>query len=677
MKRGKRRHIGRGLVVLAIACGWACTIGPKLVYNVKPQPPAPPVSGGLLAGAAEVDITPPPGLSPFGYSVSARRISGYWLRLKGRVIVLQDAKGQRLALVQVDLGAVSDLLRLETARRVAHLHLDPGNLLIAASHTHGAPGNFFGDSFYNIMSSAQMGYNHRLLMFMAERLASGLQSACATLAPARLAAGSVLVKELSCNRSRPAWSANFPADSPPPYDGVIPRLYLVRIDRVDPACPAGHTPLAVWGVLPVHGTAVNARTRYVHGDLFGVASRRLRAAIAADQRLTAGPVAAMAIGPAADASPNRAWVEAKASPDCGEIHDTPSHGENYALALGTLVAERAFELYRGLGERLQDVELQYAYQEAAMPRHPVGADSALTAAAVPGVPAMGGAEDGRSGLYGKFGVREGVSRVSKKDYSPKVQAMGFLKPVVMPKSRFPFIAPLQVLRLGDEITLAAVPVEMTTETGRRIAADLAGAGAGREIAVVTVANNYMSYTATAEEYRMQHFEGALTLYGVHEEAFFREQLTKLQLSIREGRPLHLPITPRAFRPYFLMPIALTEHRPLAAKMQQELGLKIERDAKGRVENVRFQWFGGGEGFSGGDPPSVVVTADGAPLRLPGQPEESDEWLNFHVRLLRPFYWEAIWAPPPAVPDDLPLRIEVRYPVALPLRSAVFTLRKRR
>jgi neutral ceramidase len=73
-----------------------------------------------------------------------------------------------------------------------------------------------------------------------------------------------------------------------------------------------------------------------------------------------------------------------------------------------------------------------------------------------------------------------------------------------------------VVQIGD-LVAAAVPLELTTEVGFRIRDAMLrrsleeGLGA-RATAVVGLANGYMQYVATREEYQAQHYEGGSTLY---------------------------------------------------------------------------------------------------------------------------------------------------------------------
>jgi hypothetical protein len=163
---------------------------------------------------------------------------------------------------------------------------------------------------------------------------------------------------------------------------------------------------------------------------------------------------------------------------------------------------------------------------------------------MPGIPVMGGAEDGRSNLYGKLGIYEGRKGHSVGCEREKVYPMkGRLILRIMKKLHIvPEIAPLQIIRIGDLVTFAALPVEATTETGRRLRDDFKELTGSRFASVIAVANEYISYTATEEEYRAQHYEGAMTLYGPWQGLYIREQFRSM-LSGSAANENELPLKP--------------------------------------------------------------------------------------------------------------------------------------
>ena len=94
---------------------------------------------GLLAGAAEVDITPPPGMPKAGHSRNAQTGTGFRTRLRSRVLHLRSGR-TALTLVQNDLLAGSALLQYLVAEACADLDVPLAGLFIGATHTHAGPG---------------------------------------------------------------------------------------------------------------------------------------------------------------------------------------------------------------------------------------------------------------------------------------------------------------------------------------------------------------------------------------------------------------------------------------------------------------------------------------------------------------------------------------------------------
>jgi hypothetical protein len=94
----------------------------------------------LRIGVAEVDFTPPPGLPLMGHVRDDYAARGTHDPLRARALVVASDAGARVALLTLDLcmlnRAQAQMMREHIA---AHSTLSPGNILVAASHTHGGP----------------------------------------------------------------------------------------------------------------------------------------------------------------------------------------------------------------------------------------------------------------------------------------------------------------------------------------------------------------------------------------------------------------------------------------------------------------------------------------------------------------------------------------------------------
>jgi len=100
---------------------------------------AAPLSAATLeAGAAQVEITPPLGLSMYGYGNRKGGATGIRDPLYARVLVL-EAGETRLGLVNFDLGRVFGRPWIERLRADAKEKLGMAYVLVTATHTHSGP----------------------------------------------------------------------------------------------------------------------------------------------------------------------------------------------------------------------------------------------------------------------------------------------------------------------------------------------------------------------------------------------------------------------------------------------------------------------------------------------------------------------------------------------------------
>lgn len=121
----------------------------------------------------------------------------------------------------------------------------------------------------------------------------------------------------------------------------------------------------------------------------------------------------------------------------------------------------------------------------------------------------------------------------------------FPKPILLASGRavFPYewqpkIVSTQMFRVGSLI-LAAVPGEFTTMSGRRLRtviknSALQTSGEDLHVVVAGLANMYTSYITTPEEYEIQRYEGASTIYGPHTLTLYLEEYAKLTQAMLGG-----------------------------------------------------------------------------------------------------------------------------------------------
>ena len=478
----------------------------------------PPEVRGLLAGAVEVDITPPPGLPKAGYSRNAHTGTGFRSRLRARVLHLRSGTGS-VALVQCDLLGGSAVVQRLVARAVAgRTDVPAAGVSIGATHTHGGPGQFLGTDFYNRFASNKPGFDAAWAQELAARIAGGVVEAVDQRRPARLAWGRTEVWGLTRNRSLPSYVRNDGADprrgAQRTYVSVNPDLHLLRVDAA--AADGGYEPLAAMAVFSVHGTGVPMRSPTYNADLWAYVTDEIAHRVERSHGIR--PVVGAVEGTHADVAP--------------ALHPgTAGHLE--ARRVGRAIGARAAELHASLDGRLRgdDVVVACGLREVDLERDPSIGGVTLPRRPAVGAALVAGAFENETPVIHRVPpFRPGVPRRrADRPQGGKRVLGGPLQRLVLPLSGFPRVLPVQVVRVG-EAAIVGLPFELTVETGRRIAEAVAAGTRGHgveQVVVSSVANEYSGYCTTPEEYGEQRYEGGHTLYGPRTQPFLAAHAARL------------------------------------------------------------------------------------------------------------------------------------------------------
>jgi len=536
-----------GLIIWALMLWCLAYVGCTTFVVKVSIPPERPPSGTFQAGNGRADITPSAGYPFFGYSLGGKHLSqGFQTRLYARAFYLEDADGEAVALVQCDLGAVSAALHRQVAALVApKIGLGPDRILLAATHTHSAPGGYFGISFYNSWGGKEPGFDPGLFHFLSERIAQSILDAYHNRGPASAAVGTCEIDSVTYNRSLAACLANFgdfEIDQSDIADGPVDkRLTLLRIDRIT---PNGTRPLGAWTNFAIHGTAIGPDNDLYNADCFGAAERYFEAAIRSRDRLADSDIVihALTTGMTGDVAP---------------AFERNRRGFDEAHRLGRRIAESAFDLFNKLDDSMSStIQIQHAYREISLRHTFTSTGGAELAPPRLGSPVTGGTEDGYTPFHFVWPGAEG-SRAKAADLSfgrigvsllagpfswngqdsAKIFAGGGLHDHLLPESVFPQLMTLQTIRIGD-LLLVTVPGEITTMMGLAAAQKCSTAAQVqpeiKRIAIVSQANQYMSYFTTPAEYNAQHYEGAHSIWGEHAGEFVADELAILVKQMIDG-----------------------------------------------------------------------------------------------------------------------------------------------
>jgi neutral ceramidase len=514
-------------------------------FAVRPRAVAalPPVDG-LLAGAAEVDITPPPGMPKAGYSKNAHDGDGFRTRLRARVVHLRAGTAS-LAIVQCDLLGGSAVVQHLVADAIAdRTDIPLAGLMIGATHTHAGPGQFLGTNFYNRFASNRPGFDPAWTQFLVDRISDACIRAYETRVPAQLALGTTEVRGLTRNRSLDPYVHNDTVDDKRQdpqrkFVSVNPELHLLRVDG------AAGDPIAATVVFSVHGTGISFHTREYNADVWAYIVDAMA------NRLDARTVIGTIEGTHADVAP------AIRPGLAGHIE---------AKRIGHGIGARAADLYDTLGDRLTSaVELGCGFREVDL-----ATEREIDSVKLPRRPAVGaalvaGATENTTPVISLLPpFRPGMPKPAwgRTDEHAQKWVIGsrWGQPLVVPLAHFPHVIPVQVLRVGAH-TIVGLPFEVTTESGRRIAATV---GDGKVI-VSSVANEYTGYVTTPEEYARQYYEGGHTLYGPNTLAFLAAHSARLARDVAAGSVVSDPVPERSFdvkvRQYYAAPT----HEPVTRR----------------------------------------------------------------------------------------------------------------
>jgi neutral ceramidase len=284
-----------------------------------------------------------------------------------------------------------------------------------------------------------------------------------------------------------------------------------------------HVPLGAWSDFSDHGT-VNQYTFNVYNrDHHGSADQ-----VFEDEVRRSGKVPS-----------KQDVVNIYGNTDEGDVSAGLDHnGPAWADHVGREEADKMLEAWRSAGHgmsRQPDFDLRWT--RICFCGQATSAGN-VDSTAVLGLAEFTGSEEGRGPLYDVTGVPfEGdTSPASLGDQGHKLQV------VRDTGGSFPKAVPLMAIRLGNRV-IVSVPGEMTEEMGRRVRsavlAALSGSGVQR-VVISGLANEYLSYFTTPEEYDLQHYEGAATLYGRTASVLLQDNLVDLARRLVHGQAAPAP-----------------------------------------------------------------------------------------------------------------------------------------
>lgn len=474
----------------------------RITYPAVAEPALPYVDG-LLAGVAEVDITPPPGMPKAGHSKNAQDGTGFRTRLKVRVVHLRQGSSS-VALIALDLLAGSALLHRAIARAVDSTDVPLSGIFLAATHTHAGPGQYSGSAFYNDWASNRPGFDPEYAGFLVEQISGAVRTAVSSRAPATAAIGVTEVWGLTRNRSLGAYVRNDQVTDDRiqdhrKYAAVDPRLHLLRVDDAD-------GPLASFGWFSIHGTGISHHDPSYNADLWAYVNGELAGGV--EEATGRRPVTGTVVASHGDMTP-------AVRPGMLVFPEAERVGRGIGAAAAGLHAELGAALDPGfvVGARLEQVDLLTDPEIDGVTLAPPRIGWAKSAGAAENTTPL-------LHLIPPFKAGSGRRRPKGPHAEKRIAGTELLHPVLVGRpDEFPRVLPVHLLRLGGT-AVVGLPFETTVEAGRRIGAAVVDSGLPVTRAFVSsLVNDHCDYLTTPEEYAAQHYEGASTLFGPRQQTW--------------------------------------------------------------------------------------------------------------------------------------------------------------
>jgi neutral ceramidase len=496
-----------------------------------------------------------------GYANISQVGSGVRQRTYARTFIIADPDNTNNTFIYLVLDAQSGdtavrhgVLQGLAALGGEYARYGEHNVALTGTHAHSGVGAWMN---YLLPQVPSLGFDMQAYQAMVDGSLLSIQRAHESLTQGQLTIGTTEIPDGNINRSPYAYLAN-PAEERAKYEYDTDKtMTLIRFDRTSDS-----KTFAVLSFFSVHGTSLYENNTLVAGDNKGVAAYLFERSVTNDTRFADGFIAGFSQSSVGDTTPNvlGAYCDDTGDPcrfsdsTCnGRTEECRGRGPYFAdndagtkscFEMGKRQYTAAKNLYEELGvngtqivgsSNVASFHIYHNFTGYTF-SSPFNGSTLTTCYAALGYSFAAGTTDGP----GDFDFTQNGTGPAESNplwaiarafiHEPDAEQIACQAPkdilldagaVNLPYAWAPNIVDIQLLRIGQLIFVVS-PSEVTTMSGRRWKDHMLNAssevlGITDPLVVIgSPANTYAHYLTTAEEYSVQRYEGASTLFGPNE-----------------------------------------------------------------------------------------------------------------------------------------------------------------
>ncbi|KAL2187343.1 Neutral/alkaline nonlysosomal ceramidase [Thermothelomyces heterothallicus CBS 203.75] len=514
-----------------------------------------------LIGVGKADITGPVVEINFaGYANMEQVGTGLRQRIYARSFIIGEVgTNNRFVYVVLDTQSGDTAVRNGVLEGLAALGPEysvygRSNVAITGTHSHSGPGGWFN---YLLPQVTSLGFDRQGYQAIVDGTVLSIKRAHESLQEGYLDFGTTTISDANINRSLYAYLANPESERAQYTDDVDKTLTLLRFRRASDGKSIG---VLTW--FAVHATSMLGNNTHVSGDNKGLAAYLFEQSVKGTDQAADGFVAGFSQANVGDTSPNvlGAWCDDGSgsmcdfkTSTCADGKSQSCHGRGPLFQKLDLGVSSCYEISRRQFSGAKALYYQDSFDSKSTPvvgstvrsfhyfqdmqYYTFPLDNGTVVQTCPAALGYSFAA-GTSDWPGAFDFTQGdsgspnnplwqvVSGLLRAPSAKQKECQG-PKPVLLdvgemntPYAWSPNIVDVQTLRVGQFIIIVS-PSEATTMAGRRwrnavkeAASEYSITGDSEPFVVLGgPANSYSHYVTTPEEYAVQRYEGASTLYG--------------------------------------------------------------------------------------------------------------------------------------------------------------------